>query len=100
MLKTFENNTISKSEVSRAKDSVREKLRAKIRQRIHTSPCEGDENVDTLNQDKTTRTLHERVKPAPLRNDKVSLVFPVSIACFSLLCFKLCTDGTECEERF
>ena len=66
--------TSSKRELLSAKNSVREKLRAKIRQRIHNPTNEeGDENVNTLNKEKSTRTRHERGKPAPIQVDKVSL---------------------------
>ena len=44
---------------------MREKLRAKIRQRIHNLPYEGDENVNTLNKDNSTRTRRERDKTGP-----------------------------------
>ena len=72
MMKPAAINTSSKRELLSAKNSVREKLRAKIRQRIHNpTNDEGDENVNTLNQEKSTRTRHERGKPAPLPVDKV-----------------------------
>lgn len=71
MLKTTDN--ASKREFSRGDGSMREKLRAKIRQRIHNLPNEGDENVNTLNQDKSARTRREHGKTAPLRDEKVSL---------------------------
>ena len=54
MLKSSDNT--SKREFKRAEDSMREKLRAKIRQRIHNPPNEGgDENVNTLNHEKSVR---------------------------------------------
>lgn len=84
MLKTTENNTTSNREFSCSKYSVREKLRAKIRQRIHKLPSEvGDENVNTLNQTKLTRTRHERCKPTSLQDDKVR-VFPSRVSFASL----------------
>lgn len=83
MLKTTENNTTNR-EFSCSKYSVREKLRAKIRQRIHKLPSEvGDENVNTLNQTKLTRTRHERCKPTSLQDDKVR-VFPSCVSFASL----------------
>jgi len=69
MLKTTDNT--SKRELSRTEGSMREKLRAKIRQRIHNLPDEGDENVNTLNQDNSTRTRRERDKTVLPRVEKV-----------------------------
>jgi len=71
MLKTTDNT--SKRELSRTEGSMREKLRAKIRQRIHNLPDEGDENVNTLNQDNSTRTRRERDKTVLRRVERVSL---------------------------
>ena len=71
MLKTTDNT--SKRELSRPEGSMREKLRAKIRQRIHNLPDEGDENVNTLNQDNSTRTRRERDKTVLRRVERVSL---------------------------
>ena len=102
MMKPVEVNTSSKRELSSAKNSVREKLRAKIRQRIHNPTNEeGDENVNTLNQEKSTRTRHERGKPAPLPVDKVG-VSPGSLIYFSAIRDTLLLDGTKCtvEARF
>lgn len=70
MLKTTDNR--SRRELSRAEGSMREKLRAKIRQRIHNLPNEGNENVNTLNQDKSTRTRRESDKTVPPRGERVS----------------------------
>lgn len=70
MLKTTDNP--SKRELSRAEGSMREKLRAKIRQRIHNMPNEGDENINTLNQDNSTRKRRESDKTVPPRVEKVS----------------------------
>lgn len=70
MLKTTDN--ASKRELSRTEGSMREKLRAKIRQRIHNLPDEEDENVNTLNQDNSTRTRRERNKTVPPRVETVS----------------------------
>jgi len=70
MLKTTDNT--SRRELSRAEGSMREKLRAKLRQRIHNLPNEGDENVNTLNQDKSTRTRRGSDKTVPPRGERVS----------------------------
>lgn len=75
MLKTCERNSRPR-ELACGKDSVREKLRAKIRQRIHNPQFEeGNENVNTLNQEKALRTQQERRKTAPLQNDKVGVCY-------------------------
>lgn len=79
----------SKREFTRAEDSMREKLRAKIRQRIHKLPTEGgDENVNTLNQEKSVNTRRERGKTAPSQDEKVSLFlfirFHISLLCVTL----------------
>lgn len=74
MLKTSESSSRPR-ELARGKDSVREKLRAKIRQRIHNPQFEeGDENVNTLNREKAPRTQQERRKTAPVQNDKVGVL--------------------------
>ena len=52
---------------------MRDKLRARIRQRIHNLPNEGDENINTLNQDRSAGTRREHGKTAPLRGEKVSI---------------------------
>lgn len=70
MLKTTDNP--SKRELSRAEGSMRAKLRAKIRQRIHNMPNEGDENINTLNQDNSTRKRRESDKTVPPRVERVS----------------------------
>ena len=70
MLKTTDNT--NKREFSRAEGSMREKLRAKIRQRLHNMPSEGDENVNTLNQDNSTRTRRKSEKTVPPRGERVS----------------------------
>ncbi|KAJ7389850.1 hypothetical protein OS493_028819 [Desmophyllum pertusum] len=68
----------SKREFTRAEDSMREKLRAKIRQRIHKLPTEGgDENVNTLNQEKSVKTRRERVKTAPSQDEKTGKDIPL-----------------------
>lgn len=72
MLKNSENNTSNKRELSRAKDSVREKLRAKIREKLHNLPSEaGDENVNTLNQQKSTRRRQDGGKPTTVQDNRV-----------------------------
>lgn len=63
----------SKREFSRAEGSMRDKLRARIRQRIHNLPNEGDENINTLNQDKSAETRRGYGKTVPLRGEKVSI---------------------------
>ena len=72
MLKTTDN--ASKREFPRVDGSMREKLRAKIRQRIHNLPNEGgDENVNILNQDKSAKTPRDHGKTARSQDEKVSL---------------------------
>ena len=72
MLKNSENNTSNKRELSNAKDSVREKLRAKIREKLHNLPSEAaDENVNTLNQQKSTRRRQGRGKPTTVQDNRV-----------------------------
>lgn len=73
MLKSTNSNPPSKRELLCAKDSVKEKLRAKLRQRIHNTPREeGDENVNTLNREKSIKTRHERGKSSRPQDDRVS----------------------------
>lgn len=104
MLKTSESSSRPR-ELARGKDSVREKLRAKIRQRIHNPQFEeGDENVNTLNREKAPRTQQERRKTAPVQNDKVGVLcvrfrLYMHVLFFSAL-FKLCPAGTcICREK-
>lgn len=51
---------------------MREKLRAKIRQKIQHIPNEGDENVNTLNQDKSIGKWRESDKTVHPRAERVS----------------------------
>lgn len=80
MLKTTDNTR--KRELSRMEGSMREKLRAKIRQKIQHIPNEGDENVNTLNQDNSIGKRRESDKTVHPRAERVSF----SHDSFSTLC--------------
>ena len=74
MLKATDNT--SRWELSRTEGSMREKLRAKIREKIQHVPNEGDENVNTLNQDysigkrrESDKTVHPSVKRVSFSHD-------------------------------
>ena len=74
--------TTDRRELSRTEGSMREKLRAKIRQKIQHMPNEGDENVNTLNQDKpigkqreSDKTVHPRVERVSFSHDSFSTLY-------------------------
>ena len=83
MLKTTDN--ISRRELSRAEGSMREKLRAKIRQKIQHKPNEGDENVNTLNQDSSIGKRRESDKTVHSRVERVSFYHFSFLLCILLL---------------